>query len=301
VLLFDRYITADWSASSTPKTGKDSIWICSLGTDDESSTENPSTRTAARRAVRRHLVESVQRRERVLVGFDFPYAYPRGFAGALGLDGKPWKAVWDELARLIVDDSPTANCSNRFVVASQLNGRLPHHAYWGRPSKHRHPDLSMRRDVVQYRIEAEDAGLSEWRDVERCLHERRQYPQSTWKLLGAGSVGSQALTGIPVVAGLRDDPDLRSVSRVWPFEVLIPDCRPGEPEIIHAEIWPSLISVPTVDGQVRDQTQVIQLATRFRDEDRRGTLAGLFAAVGSSDAVREEGWILGVRECDGVR
>jgi precorrin-8X/cobalt-precorrin-8 methylmutase len=299
--LFDRYITVDWSASSTPRTGKDSIWICALGTDGEPSTENPPTRTAALHAVRRHLVESLHRGERVLVGFDFPYAYPRGFAAALGLAGEPWRAVWDELARSIIDDSPGPNRSNRFLVASQLNGRLPHHAYWGRPAQHQYPDLSMRRDVVRYRLEGALAGLSEWREVERCLQGRRQYPQSAWKLLGAGSVGSQVLTGVPVVARLRDDPELRSTSRVWPFEVLVPDRHPGKAAIIHAEIWPSLVDVPAVDGQVRDQTQVSHLATRFRDEDRRGTLAGLFAAAGSSAHVREEGWILGVSKCDGVR
>ena len=32
--------------------------------------------------------------ERVLVGFDFPYGYPAGFAAALDLTGPPWLAVW---------------------------------------------------------------------------------------------------------------------------------------------------------------------------------------------------------------
>jgi hypothetical protein len=49
-----------------------------------------------------------------------------------------------------------------------------------------------------------------------------------------------------------------------------------------------------VAGQVKDETQVIGIAARFRDEDRAGTLRDLFAAAAASRASGEEGWILGV-------
>jgi hypothetical protein len=119
-------------------------------------------------------------------------------------------------------------------------------------------------------------------------------PQSTWKLLGAGSVGSQALTGIPVVSRLRNHRELESVSRVWPFELPVPNPPAGQPAIVHAEIWPSYIEVREVQGQVKDQTQVTRLAMRFREEDQSGTLRDLFAAASASDASSEEGWIVGV-------
>src|SRR6266487_144038 len=292
--MFDSYVTVDWSASNVPRTGRDSIWVCSLGAEGEASTRNPPTRRDAERLVRRLLHDAVQRRERVLVGFDFPYAYPRGFAAALALGGEPWRAVWAELERLVRDDWPAPNSSNRFEAASALNGRLAHHAYWGRPPGQPHPHLSARRDVVRYRIEGVGAGLSEWRDVERRLRRRGRHLQPAWKLLGAGSVRSQALTGIPVVSRLRHDPALESVSRVWPFEVRVPDPHAGRPAIVHVEIWPSYADIPEVAGQVRDRTQVIGLAERFRGEDRTGGLRDLFAAAGASDASGEEGWILGV-------
>jgi precorrin-8X/cobalt-precorrin-8 methylmutase len=291
---FDRYVVVDWSAGSVRRTGRDSIWTCSLGAAGDAATRNPPTRRAAEAEVRRLLLDAVRAGERVLVGFDFPYAYPRGFAAALGLRGEPWRAVWAELERLVRDDRPTPNASNRFEVASALNGRLTGHAYWGRPERQPHPHLSMRRDLVRYRLAGEAAGLSELRDVEDRLRRRGRWPQSAWKLLGAGSVGSQALTGIPVVGRLRHHPALAPASRVWPFEVLVPDPPPGRPAVVHAEVWPSLFAVPEVPGMVRDEAQVVHLARRLRDEDRDGGLGALFAAASESDASGEEGWILGV-------
>ena len=86
---FDRYITVDWSANSKPKGGKDSIWVCTHAADGESSTANPRTRREAETVVREQLLRAVRMRQRVLVGFDFPYGYPAGFADALGFTGAP--------------------------------------------------------------------------------------------------------------------------------------------------------------------------------------------------------------------
>src|SRR6266511_742424 len=96
-MIFDRYVTVDWSANNSPKIGKDSIWICDLGADSELTTTNPPTRGKGEAVVRDLLLPAAHRSERVLVAFDFPYAYPSGFAAALGLDGPPWRAVWDYL------------------------------------------------------------------------------------------------------------------------------------------------------------------------------------------------------------
>jgi len=72
---------------------------------------------------------------RVLIGFDFPYGYPSGFAAALGLKGSgpPWRATWNELASLISDGDDSRN--NRFKVASHLNLRCGPGPgpFWGAP------------------------------------------------------------------------------------------------------------------------------------------------------------------------
>jgi precorrin-8X/cobalt-precorrin-8 methylmutase len=289
--MFDRYITVDWSASRSPKTGKDSIWICDLTVAGGSVTTNPSTRGRAEQQLRNLLIGAVDRGERVLIGFDFPYGYPRGFAAALGLEDPAWSAIWRYLAAQ-VEDSYQSNENNRFEVASAINARLEHHTFWGRPAARRLDSLSMRRDQVRYRIEGEAAGLGEWREVELVLHRRGRRPQSTWKLLGAGSVGSQTLTGIPAVYRLRNDPELANVSRVWPFESNVPELPEGRGAVIHAEIWPSLDAGPYQASMVKDQAQVIRLAQNLRNLDRSTRLAALFIAP--APAAAEEGWILGV-------
>jgi precorrin-8X/cobalt-precorrin-8 methylmutase len=289
--VFDRYIIVDWSGSNSPKTGKDSIWICDLRETGDPVSTNPSTRRKAEEQLRELLIEAVDRGERVLIGFDFPYGYPWGFAAALGLEGPPWSAIWHYLAGQ-VEDSRHSNENNRFEVASAINARLVHHAFWGRPAARSLKSLSMKRNQVRYRLEGETAGLGEWREVESVLRRRKSYPQSTWKLLGAGSVGSQALMGIPVVSRLRYEPRLASASRVWPFELSVPDLPAGRGAVIHTEIWPGLDAAPYEAGVIRDQAQVIRLARSFRDRDGRGSLPALFSAPSSVAA--EEGWILGV-------
>jgi hypothetical protein len=289
--MFDRYITVDWSANSSPNAGKDSIWICDLGVAGDPVTTNPSTRGKAEKELRNLLIGAVDNGERVLIGFDFPYGYPRGFAAALGLQGPPWSAIWRYLAGQ-VEDSRQSNRNNRFEVASGINARLDHDAFWGRPAARRLDSLSMRRDQVRYRIEGEAVGLAEWREVELVLHQRGSRPQSTWKLFGAGSVGSQALTGIPVVYRLRNDPPLANISSVWPFEVNVPELPEGRGAVIHTEIWPSLDGAHYEAGLVRDQAQVIRLAQSFRHLDRSARLAAFF--ITTSPAAAEEGWILGV-------
>jgi precorrin-8X/cobalt-precorrin-8 methylmutase len=289
--MFDRYIIVDWSASNSPKTGKDSVWICDLRRAGDPLSANPSTRRKAEEQLRHLLIDAIDRSERVLIGFDFPYGYPRGFAAALGLEGPPWSAIWGYLAGQL-EDSRHSNENNRFEVASAINAQLAHHAFWGRPAARRLNSLSMKRDQVRYRLDGDAVGLFEWREVELVLRRRRSHPHSTWKLLGAGSVGGQALTGIPVLARLRNEPRLRSISRVWPFEVGVPVLPEGQGAVIHAEIWPSFDAKSYDEGMVKDQAQVIGVALNFRDRDRSGSFAELFTIT--SAAAAEEGWILGV-------
>src|SRR5882672_6395550 len=106
--LFDRYLMVDWSGSSVPKLGRDSIWTCLLGERGRPQLVNHPTRHAATAAIRAIMLDSVHAGRRLIAGFDFSFAYATGFAGRLGLAGEPWRAVWALLAREIVDAEDNA-------------------------------------------------------------------------------------------------------------------------------------------------------------------------------------------------
>ena len=176
-MLFDRYVTVDWSASGRPKSGKDSIWLCVLSAEGAPATVNPRTRGAAADAVLRLLVDAVDRRLRVFVGFDFPYAYPSGLAAALGIGGPPWATLWTYLSECIRDD-PETNENNRFEVAAAINEQLAHQVFWGCPQTAHLDHLSSYRDQVRYRTEQGTEALAEWPSSSRssasggCGHTR---------------------------------------------------------------------------------------------------------------------------------
>lgn len=286
--MFDSFIVVDWSAANVPRTGRDSIWVCRRCGGEEALV-NPSTRHAAKTLIAEWLTMARTRDQRVLLGFDFPFGYPAGFAARLGLSGAPWRAVWDEIAALVQDDDNNRN--NRFDVAEALNRRVSGgpFPFWGCPAlpprSHLHSKHHRRHD---------SDGLAERRLVDLYIPSA----QPCWKLLGAGSVGGQALTGIPVVRALRNDPRWRGQARVWPFETGLR--APAEAPIVIAEIYPSLWAVSPLPDEPKDRAQVRTVA-RFLDErDRTGDLAALFAGdrglspAQHSRVETEEAWTLGV-------
>jgi hypothetical protein len=290
---FDTYVIVDWSAANVPKTGKDSIWVCRCGRDGE-TVENPGTRAAARELLAEMLAAAVTRDERVVLGFDFPFGYPQGFGAALGLSGAPWRAVWDEIARLI-EDNPK-NCSNRFDVGAELNRRISGECFpfWGCPAGHDYDYLGPKRPQMRH-----SDGLAEKRLIDVWM----VGAQPCWKLAYTGSVGSQALTGIPVVRSLRDDPRWADRARVWPFETGLG--LPADARIVFAEVWPSWWRGwrdAKYPGEVNDSAQVRYVARLFAEEDTVGVFASKFAGdpflteTQRRNVEAEEAWTLGVTE-----
>jgi hypothetical protein len=286
--MFDSFVIVDWSAANLPRIGRDSIWICRRCRDHETLV-NPPTRHAAKALLAELLIAACASSEKVLLGFDFPLGYPAGFAARLGLSGSPWRAVWDEIAGLIADDGHNRN--NRFDVAESLNKRVSDgpFPFWGCPAA---PTRTHLHGKHHRRHESE--GLAERRVVDLYIPSA----QPCWKLLGVGSVGGQALTGIPVARALRDDSRWRQQTQVWPFETGL-NPRFDAPIVI-AEVYPSLWSVSPAPGEPKDCAQVRTVAQFLAERDRAEELAALFAGdPGLTLEQRhrvetEEAWTLGV-------
>ena len=227
--------------------------------------------------------------ERVLIGFDFPFGYPAGFAAKLNLPGAPWRAVWDEIARVLEDDE--RNCNNRFDIAAGFNRRVSNgpFPFWGCPAGKSGPFLK-----PTFHRAHDGAALAE----RRLIDERDYMPgaQPCWKLCYTGSVGSQALTGIPIVRSLRDDPRWRQQARVWPFETGL--VAPTNTRFVFAEVYPSLWRHG--DEKPKDKAQVLAVARFLAASDRAGKLDALFAGDPSLTPEQrfrvetEEAWTLGV-------
>jgi precorrin-8X/cobalt-precorrin-8 methylmutase len=296
--LFDSYLMVDWSAANVPRRGRDSIWLYHLQRRGDGLLEvkrcNPATRRDAERQLRAILRDAVAARRSLLLGCDFSFGYARGFAEQLRLAGPPWRAVWNEIAGRLEDDERNRN--NRFDVAIELNRRVSSRAFpfWGCPRAKACEHL----ETTHHRHHCAGS-LCERRIVEQGG--RVKGPQPIWKLLGTGSVGSQALTGIPVLCRLRDDPEISGLAAVWPFETgLKPLVRGEHGRIIFAEIYPSLIKYVETAHEVKDETQMRCIARYFAERDLVGELAPLFAGDRAlTHAERraveaEEGWILGV-------
>jgi precorrin-8X/cobalt-precorrin-8 methylmutase len=284
--MFDAFVMVDWSAANVPRIGRNSIWICWRGPAGE-RLENPDTRHNAKALLAEGLARAHANGERVLVGFDFPFGYPAGFAARLGLGEPPWRAAWDELACLIEDDERNAN--NRFAVAAALNRRLSAAGagtpFWGCPAAAAGPHLGATRPSYT-------DGLAEKRLIDAWM----KGAQPCWKLAYPGSVGSQVLTGVPVVRALRDDPRWAGDARVWPFETGFG--AGDDARIIFCEIWPSWWPVHDRYEKPRDKAQVCTVAKILADRDRAGDLHSWFAppiaAAAARQVLDEEAWTLGV-------
>jgi hypothetical protein len=293
--LFDNYVMVDWSAAAKPSVGADSIWIGILRRDVRLQlrfeAQNPPTRHAALEAISALLTEFDKRGDRTLIGFDFPFGYPQGTSAALKFDGPAWQAMHQFLSKEIKDKPDNAN--NRFQVAARMNrlisgGPFP---FWGCPP----------RDVLTT-LDSKKTRSHEASDVpeHRLAEQLAKAASPVWKLFTAGSVGSQALVGIPIVKKLRD---MRPDTRIWPFET---GYKPLDREdlngvkIVMAEIYPSMLKIQAKAGEVKDLTQVRAIGEHFAALDEAGKLSACFGPAKTlteaqiSAVEQEEGWILGV-------
>jgi molybdopterin molybdotransferase len=269
---FDTIVVVDWSARAVPSPAsptKDAIFIgiCRFG---HLATLYQRTRAQAMRSVAGLLDGELRAGRRVLAAFDFPFAYPAGFARTVTGTDAPL-ALWSHIAGMVEDDD--RNASNRFEVAARLNALFEAEGpFWGHPVGRETPGLPFRKPRYN------TFPFAERRRIERLIPRAK----SCFQLMGAGSVGSQALLGMARLAALRDRfGDNLSVA---PFE-------PPETPIVLAECYPGLIAeaiaARTRPDEIPDKAQVRILAWALG----RLPPARLDALLREGDPV--EGWILG--------
>jgi hypothetical protein len=294
--LFNAYVIVDWSAASKPTTGADSIWIGVLKRDVRFrmtfESHNPPTRAAAEKLLASLLEDRAKRSERTLLGLDFPLGFPRGFAEALKLAADaPWLGAWNQLDRMVKDKADNTN--NRFGVGSEINRRLTGgpFPFWGVPPKDTLTTLQPKR--------GRDHGagdLPEFRHVELAV----KGSSPIWKLYYQGSVGGQAILGIPMVRRLKLSRG--EALKVWPFETgfkALTEADLAAVETLACEVSPSMFKGQPQAGEVKMLTQVRATAENLARLDESNRLGPFFAppkdlpAEVVVEAEREEGWALG--------
>jgi hypothetical protein len=290
-------VIVHWNAAAKATSGADSIQIGGMKRDVRFrltfETHNPATRADAEAVITTILEDRAKRRERVLIGFDFPLGLPRGLAAGLKLAGEqPWRAVWDQLAKMVKDKPDNTN--NRFGVGSEINRRLTNgpFPFWGCPPRDTLTTLQPKRG----REHGPD-DVPEFRYVETGI----KGAQPVWKLYYNGAVGPQAILGIPMVRRLKLA--FGEAMKVWPFETgwkALTEKDLDGVDVLAVEVAPLTVTPQPLPGETKDAAMVRTLAEHFARQDEAGKLAALFApgktiAEDIVAAVQgEEGWALGV-------
>jgi molybdopterin-guanine dinucleotide biosynthesis protein B len=281
---FDRVLIADWSAAAVPTSARgrsDAIWIGQAGGEEE----HFRTRAAAESWLTTRLADG----RRTLLGFDFAFGWPAGFAARLTGRADP-RAVWAWLHTHLTDGPDNRN--DRFALAAAINRRFHGSAgpFWSRPATLDLPDLPRRKREVNFAA----LGLAEHR-----VAEGQTRAKSVWMLSNPGAVGSQSLVGQPLLHRL-----VQAGAAVWPFDP--PDVL-ARAQVVLAEVYPSLLAGPVAaesarlahlspDDRVKDRLQVRLLARALARLMARDRLAPLFAPPPAP--ALEEGWILGASHAD---
>ena len=302
--LFHTHVVVDWSARSKPspkRKSKDAIWWAVARIAGGVDVEKPAyarTRHEALARLGRLIASEVDAGRQVLVGFDFPFGYPKGVARHL--TGQACAlALWDWLAAQIEDGADNGN--NRYKIAATINRAYPDVGpFWGRPSTWELPTIPVRASA-----RTEQARHPPER---RICDVRAKGAKTVWQLAYAGSVGSQMLLGLPALKRLKADRRIANRAMVWPFETGL---RKPEARAVIAEVYPSLlrdeVRARRREGEILDSAQVRVSAEAFARLDAGGGLAPLFAgAPGLTPAERrivetEEAWILGLGHAEALK
>jgi len=284
---FDAFVAIDWSGAKGPGYKGIAVAMCAPG-GAPPYLVRPGHRWT-RTEIAEWLEGKLQGAERLLVGFDFAFAWPLGARGYRGLDGTSTWSVFD-LWDAIEDSS---GGEDDFGCQAVVDHKRFAPLFW--TDKDRIMPMDWRPGIRQ----AECA----------CIGETGARPESVFKLVGPKQVGKAALTGMRVLRHLRIGNEDR-VS-VWPYE-------PARDSVL-VEIFPTLFRKQALGklDKIRDLTSLDRALAHFgahpfgdRDlaKSDHNTDALLSAAAlrdlatreptlladTEDEVVRREGWIFGV-------
>lgn len=274
---YDTVAIIDWSGGNDTgaRPRKDAIWLGLTRDGNDTAPQYIRNRIEAEALLANLIETETAANRRLFIGLDFPFAYPDGFARALAGTDDPF-AVWSWLDRHI-EDSPKTN--NRFDVAGLVNRTLGDGIgpFWGngRPN---HDVPGLPRTKRTYHNPFPDR---------RAVEKQAEGSFTCWQLSGAGAVGGQVLTGLPILHRLRQR--FPGLIATWPFE-------PLDKPVALVEIWPGLINrivkEAEASGGIRDAHQVRLLARAVArlHPDALAAMLDVNAPV--------EGWIMGLEHED---
>jgi len=275
---FDRFVAIDFSASSVPAHGENSLWIAWGDATGKIRTHNALTR----RALLDVTADLVFAGSRTLLVMDIALGWPDGMAAVLGLNGVPWRATRKWFSERLVDDENNRN--NRFDVAASANQRAGRALFWGHPHTQSFTTLGPTTFVPRG---LRPRGIDARRLIE---HEVGGAIKSPFQLTGIGSVGSQSLLGQLFVERLRQ----RGRLRQWPFES-------ATGQVVVGEYFFSLAPWQKESGATKDERQVRAVVRWLRRRHAAGdplvtsSLLELLTPTARAIVQREEGWLVGVR------
>ena len=250
------------------------------------------TRHEALDRLARLIADEIDEGRRVMVGFDFPFGYPKGVAEHL-TGRASGLSLWDWLAERI-EDAPD-NANNRYDVAAAINAAYPGLGpFWGRPTSWRFPTIPVR--------------ASERTQSRRCT--RRSVASATYAPPAPRPFGNSPMPAqsarrcywaCPCSSAWWQDPLVNGHAAIWPFETGL---RTPDAQAVIAEVYPggSLlrdeVRARRREDEILDCAQVRVNAEAFARLDARGGLAPLFAGAPCLTPEErrivetEEGWIL---------
>lgn len=269
-MTFDSFAVIDWSSGNDtgPTPRKDAIWAATVVQGEAEEPVYLRNRELARDWLARLITREMGRNRRLMIGFDFPFGYPAGFAKAVTGSDAPL-TLWQWFADALTD---TPKSNNRFDLAGKLNAQFPGVGpFWFN---------ALRRDIPHLPRKGTDRqghGMADRRHAETLANGTF----TCWQMGGAGAVGGQVMTGLATLEKLRRQ--FLGQIAVWPYE-------PLDTPVAFVEIWPSLINpaVRAANDCIKDRAQVRLLARALANLSP----AQLFAMLDVSAA--EEGWILGL-------